>query len=158
VTVRTASFSGTQNGLRIKTWGTPTNSFVRGVTFEHVTMDNVQNPIIINQNYCAGGEGCTGQVCNCTSFSVPTKIVVQWDYIFQTPCVRLRSSSCRECAKYDRWFRLLHHGFHYLILDLLFCSLHTYKLAMLPIMTSTEHQQHKLQWNLNVVPRNRAMG
>ncbi|XP_008788256.2 polygalacturonase-like [Phoenix dactylifera] len=58
VTVRTAVFTGTQNGLRIKTWGRPSQGFVRGVVFEHATMQNVQNPIIIDQNYCNGHRGC----------------------------------------------------------------------------------------------------
>ncbi|KAK7258800.1 hypothetical protein RIF29_24387 [Crotalaria pallida] len=45
-----SSFNGTTNGVRIKTWQ---NGFgyVRNVTFEHITVINTQNPIIINQNY-----------------------------------------------------------------------------------------------------------
>lgn len=55
-------FTGTQNGLRIKTWGRPTDAFVRGVIFEHSVMENVQNPIIIDQNYCPDDKGCPAQV------------------------------------------------------------------------------------------------
>ncbi|CAA6660273.1 unnamed protein product [Spirodela intermedia] len=40
VTVKTAVFTGTQNGLRIKTWGRPSDGF------------NVENPIVITQSYC----------------------------------------------------------------------------------------------------------
>ncbi|WOL04459.1 hypothetical protein Cni_G13180 [Canna indica] len=58
VTVKTTVFTGTQNGLRIKTWGRPSEGFVKGVVFEHASMQNVQNPIIINQNYCPGHKGC----------------------------------------------------------------------------------------------------
>ncbi|KAK9082819.1 hypothetical protein Scep_029290 [Stephania cephalantha] len=52
VTVKTAVFSGTQNGVRIKTWAKPNQGFVRGVLFEDVTINNAQNPVLIDQEYC----------------------------------------------------------------------------------------------------------
>ncbi|ONH94861.1 hypothetical protein PRUPE_7G036000 [Prunus persica] len=52
VTVKNAIFKGTQNGLRIKSWARPSNGFVQGVQFLDVAMFNVQNPIVIDQNYC----------------------------------------------------------------------------------------------------------
>ncbi|XP_008788254.2 polygalacturonase-like [Phoenix dactylifera] len=61
VTVKTAAFTGTENGLRIKTWGRPSEGFVKGVVFEHATMQNVRNPIIIDQNYCPDEKRCPGQ-------------------------------------------------------------------------------------------------
>ncbi|WMV59365.1 hypothetical protein MTR67_052750, partial [Solanum verrucosum] len=42
------------NGVRIKTWARPNN-------FQHVVMNNVQNPIIIDQNYCPGSGNCPEQ-------------------------------------------------------------------------------------------------
>ncbi|KAF6141918.1 hypothetical protein GIB67_037886 [Kingdonia uniflora] len=54
-------FYGTQNGLRIKSWGRPSNGFVLGVDFRQVVMNNVQNPIVRDQNYCPGNEGCPNQ-------------------------------------------------------------------------------------------------
>lgn len=62
VTIKTVTFTGSQNGLRIKSWGRPSNGFVRGVLFQHAVMFNVQNPIIIDQNYCPDNKGCPGQV------------------------------------------------------------------------------------------------
>ncbi|RWW01311.1 hypothetical protein BHE74_00035420 [Ensete ventricosum] len=62
ITVRSVAFTGTQNGLRIKTWGRPSNGFVKGVTFEHAVMSNVQNPIVVDQNYCPNNINCPGQV------------------------------------------------------------------------------------------------
>ncbi|KAM0946496.1 putative endo-polygalacturonase [Dioscorea sansibarensis] len=50
VTVKNTVFKGSQNGLRIKTWGRPSTSFVKDIIFQHATMQNVQNPIIIDQN------------------------------------------------------------------------------------------------------------
>ncbi|KAG0476695.1 hypothetical protein HPP92_013536 [Vanilla planifolia] len=61
VTVRSVLLSGTENGLRIKTWGSPSDGFVRGVTFDHAIMKNVRNPIIIDQNYCPNEKGCSDQ-------------------------------------------------------------------------------------------------
>ncbi|KAM3750018.1 hypothetical protein ACB098_04G005700 [Castanea mollissima] len=60
VTVKTANFTDTQNGVRIKSWARPSNGFARNVIFQHVNMMNVQNPIIIDQNYCPSG-GCPNQ-------------------------------------------------------------------------------------------------
>ena len=62
VTVKSVVFAGTQNGLRIKTWGRPTNGFVTGVKFQQAVMNNVKNPIIIDQNYCPDDINCPGQV------------------------------------------------------------------------------------------------
>ena len=52
----------TQNGVRIKSWGRPSNGFTRNILFQHVTIQDVQNPIVIDQNYCPSNEGCPGQV------------------------------------------------------------------------------------------------
>ncbi|KAM5567540.1 exopolygalacturonase [Rosa sericea] len=59
--IRNSSLVGTQNGVRIKTKAyssQPGN--VAYVTFEHIEMDNVGNPIIIDQNYCPD-HGCSGK-------------------------------------------------------------------------------------------------
>ncbi|CAO2838302.1 unnamed protein product [Amaranthus hypochondriacus] len=61
VIVNNVTFVGTQNGVRIKSWGRPSNGFVKKVVFQHCTMINVQNPIIIDQNYCPGNQGCPGK-------------------------------------------------------------------------------------------------
>jgi len=64
VTVKSATFTGTENGVRIKSWARPSNGFVRNVIFQHLTMVNAQNPIIIDQKYCPDNKGCPGQVRN----------------------------------------------------------------------------------------------
>ena len=61
VTITTANFTGTQNGVRIKSWPRPSNGFARNIIFQHVNMVNVQNPIIIDQNYCPSKD-CPHQV------------------------------------------------------------------------------------------------
>ncbi|KAI3936892.1 hypothetical protein MKW92_015226 [Papaver armeniacum] len=61
VTVKDVEFTGTQNGVRIKSWGRPSKGFVKTVVFKHAVMNNVHNPIVIDQNYCPRNEGCPGQ-------------------------------------------------------------------------------------------------
>ncbi|KAL8151272.1 hypothetical protein V2J09_021080 [Rumex salicifolius] len=61
VTVKNSVFSGTQNGVRIKSWGRPSSAFVKDIVFQHLTMTDVQNPIIIDQNYCPDNLGCPGK-------------------------------------------------------------------------------------------------
>ncbi|KAL2506147.1 Pectin lyase-like superfamily protein [Abeliophyllum distichum] len=61
VTVTSSSFTGTQNGVRVKTWARPSNGFVRHIIFQHLVMVNVQNPIIIDQNYCPFDQTCPNQ-------------------------------------------------------------------------------------------------
>ncbi|KAF3789940.1 putative rhamnogalacturonase E, partial [Nymphaea thermarum] len=58
VTVKNVLFSGTTNGLRIKSWERSSNSFAKQILFEGATMDHVMNPIIIDQHYCPHNEGC----------------------------------------------------------------------------------------------------
>ncbi|KAF5197451.1 polygalacturonase, partial [Thalictrum thalictroides] len=60
VKVDTAKFIGSTNGVRIKTWqggsGSATN-----IIFQNIVMDNVTNPIIIDQNYCDQDGPCKQQ-------------------------------------------------------------------------------------------------
>ncbi|CAA2954175.1 polygalacturonase-like [Olea europaea subsp. europaea] len=62
VTVKSATFTGTQNGARVKTWARPSNGFVKNILFQHLVMVNVENPIIIDQNYCPDDHNCPNQV------------------------------------------------------------------------------------------------
>lgn len=62
VTVINSVFSGSNNGLRIKTWARPSKGFVRNISFRNIVMKNVENPIIIDQNYCPTKQGCPSQV------------------------------------------------------------------------------------------------
>ncbi|XP_031383152.1 probable polygalacturonase At1g80170 [Punica granatum] len=55
--VRKVYFEHTTNGARIKTWQVGTG-YVRGVTFEDIKFDSVENPIIIDQYYCKSRGAC----------------------------------------------------------------------------------------------------
>ncbi|RZC47791.1 hypothetical protein C5167_040729 [Papaver somniferum] len=61
ITVKNVTFSKSQNGLRIKTWARPSNGFVKNVLYQNIVMNDVLNPIIIDQNYCPGDKGCPNQ-------------------------------------------------------------------------------------------------
>ena len=60
--VANCNLTGTQNGLRIKTWATPAASTVSNLTFENIRMNEVYNPIIIDQQYCPKLGGCGNKV------------------------------------------------------------------------------------------------
>ncbi|KAI3430144.1 uncharacterized protein J3R85_008158 [Psidium guajava] len=61
VTLTNAVFTGSDNGVRIKSWARPSTSFVRNVLFQNILMKNVKNPILIDQNYCPDNQGCPRQ-------------------------------------------------------------------------------------------------
>lgn len=50
--VKRCKLSGTDNGVRIKTWPGMYATSVASMYFDDITMDNVSNPIIIDQMYC----------------------------------------------------------------------------------------------------------
>ncbi|XP_065854744.1 probable polygalacturonase At3g15720 [Euphorbia lathyris] len=50
VHVQNCTFKETQNGVRIKTWKGG-SGYAKRISFEHITLIDSQNPIIINQNY-----------------------------------------------------------------------------------------------------------
>ncbi|KAJ6309891.1 hypothetical protein OIU76_014770 [Salix suchowensis] len=52
LTVKNSTFTNTSNGLRIKTWASPYQGLASGFTYEDIIMNNVENPIIIDQQYC----------------------------------------------------------------------------------------------------------
>ncbi|KAJ4723872.1 Polygalacturonase [Melia azedarach] len=99
VTVTTATFTGSQNGLRIKSWGRPSTGFARNILFQHAVMNNVKNPIIIDQHYCPDDKGCPGQVSGVQISDVTyqdihgtsaTEVAVKFDCSPKYPCSRIR--------------------------------------------------------------------
>ncbi|KAL5704984.1 galacturonan 1,4-alpha-galacturonidase [Ranunculus cassubicifolius] len=58
--VKNCTLRNTDNGVRVKTWKGAPPSAASNINFEDVIMDNVKNPIIIDQEYCASGRNCRG--------------------------------------------------------------------------------------------------
>lgn len=67
ITVKQMTFKGTQNGVRIKSWPRPSTGYVKNVLFQDIIMENVNNPVLIDQNYCPGNVNCPNEV-RTTSF------------------------------------------------------------------------------------------
>ncbi|CAN4076963.1 unnamed protein product [Withania somnifera] len=61
VTLINSMFTGSDNGLRIKSWARASTGFVTNINYQNIMMKNVDNPIIIDQNYCPHSQGCPGQ-------------------------------------------------------------------------------------------------
>ncbi|XP_042395819.1 polygalacturonase-like [Zingiber officinale] len=104
ITVTSVFFSGTQNGLRIKTWGKSYSGFVRGVTFAHAVMQDVSYPIVVDQNYCPGNVNCPGQSSGVKISGVSysdirgssaTPVAVKFDCSASNPCSDLSLSDIK---------------------------------------------------------------
>ncbi|CAN1156191.1 unnamed protein product [Linum perenne] len=98
VTVKSVTFTGTENGVRIKSWGRPSTGFAKDILFQHVVMNNVYNPIIIDQNYCPGEKNCPGQASGVNVSNViyqdiqgssQTEVAVNFNCSDLNPCTRL---------------------------------------------------------------------
>ncbi|KAK9200521.1 hypothetical protein WN944_015719 [Citrus x changshan-huyou] len=95
VTVKIVTFTGTENGLRIKSWGRPSTGFSRNILFQHALMKNVDNPIVIDQNYCPDNKNCPGKsswvkISDVTYQDIhgasATEIAVKFDCSPKYPC------------------------------------------------------------------------
>ncbi|XP_057965557.1 polygalacturonase At1g48100 [Malania oleifera] len=95
ITVRDSVIKSSDNGVRIKTWQGGSGA-VSGVTFSNIHMDNVRNPIIIDQFYCLT-KGCTNQ----TSAVIVSNILytnIKGTYDVRSPPMRFACSDLVPCA------------------------------------------------------------
>lgn len=60
ILVQNITFTETSNGARIKTWQGG-SGYARNIRFEDIVVDNVKNPIIIDQYYCDSNSPCKTQ-------------------------------------------------------------------------------------------------
>ncbi|KAK9289035.1 hypothetical protein L1049_017506 [Liquidambar formosana] len=99
ITVTNAVFTGSDNGVRIKSWARPSSGFVRNVVFRNIIMRNVGNPIIIDQNYCPNNQGCPHQASGVKISQVTyqniqgtsaTPIAIIFDCSPSNPCSKIR--------------------------------------------------------------------
>ncbi|KAL0559091.1 hypothetical protein IC582_003681 [Cucumis melo] len=99
VTVKNVVFSRTKNGVRIKTWGKPSNGFATNIIFQHIVMNNVHNPIVIDQNYCPTHKACPGKasgikISNVTYQDIhgtsTTTVAIMFDCSPTNPCIGIK--------------------------------------------------------------------
>ena len=99
ITVKTTTFVGTQNGVRIKAWARRSNGFVKNIVFKQVTMVNVQYPIIIDGNYCPHNQNCPNDISGVKISDVvyedvhgtsATQVAVKFDCSKGSPCNGIR--------------------------------------------------------------------
>ncbi|KAJ0052557.1 hypothetical protein Pint_01891 [Pistacia integerrima] len=84
VTVRNCTLTNTMNGVRVKTWPASPSGVASNMHFEDIIMNNVSNPILIDQEYCPYGQCQT---------KVPSRIRIS-DVSFKN----IRGTSATELA------------------------------------------------------------
>ncbi|GFP83126.1 polygalacturonase [Phtheirospermum japonicum] len=99
VTLINSVFTGSDNGLRIKTWARPSLGFVRNINYRNIIMKNVENPIIIDQNYCPNNQGCPRQTSGIKISQVTyqniqgtsaTQVAMAFDCSPTNPCTAIK--------------------------------------------------------------------
>ncbi|XP_065864351.1 polygalacturonase-like [Euphorbia lathyris] len=99
VTIKNVRFTGTENGVRIKSWARPTTGFATNILFEGVSMTDVHNPILIDQHYCPHEKDCPRQGFGVKISDVSyqdiygtsaTQVAVKFDCNQNNPCTGIR--------------------------------------------------------------------
>ncbi|XP_065859448.1 exopolygalacturonase-like [Euphorbia lathyris] len=89
ITFSNCKITGTTNGARIKSFGDSPPGSATGITFQDITMTDVENPIIIDQNY--GHKGVSKTVINDVHFknikgTSKTPVSILLDCSSANPC------------------------------------------------------------------------
>ncbi|KAJ7977825.1 Polygalacturonase [Quillaja saponaria] len=96
ITVRDSLIAQSSNGVRIKTWQGGLGTVSR-VTFQNIRMDNVRNPIIVDQYYCEHSRNCP----NKTSAVFVSDILytgIRGTYDTRSPPVHVACSDSLPCS------------------------------------------------------------
>ncbi|XP_022142902.1 exopolygalacturonase-like [Momordica charantia] len=95
ITVKNCTFRNTTDGVRIKTWASSSTADAYNIHYEDIFMDNVRNPIIIDQQYCPIPP-CNQQVSSGVQISnVRFKNI--WGSSSSVTAETLRCSKSRPC-------------------------------------------------------------
>ncbi|KAL6205416.1 hypothetical protein ACLB2K_022676 [Fragaria x ananassa] len=99
LSVTNSSLVGTQNGVRIKTKSPSQPGSVSNVTFQHIQMDKVDNPIVIDQQYCPGS-GCTAPKTSEIQIT-DVKYIDIWGTSNTETAVNFKCSENKPCTKIE---------------------------------------------------------
>ncbi|KAF6156483.1 hypothetical protein GIB67_011284 [Kingdonia uniflora] len=95
ITVTKSIIKNSDNGVRIKTWQGGSGS-VSGVTFDNIHMDNVRNPIIVDQFYCLSKSCANATSAVFISDIFYTNIIGTYDV--RSPPVHFKCSDSVPCT------------------------------------------------------------
>ncbi|KAJ6334339.1 hypothetical protein OIU78_011267 [Salix suchowensis] len=95
ITVRDSVIRVSDNGVRIKTWQGGSGA-VSGITFSNIHMDNVRNPIIIDQFYCLT-KRCSNQT-SAVSVSQVLYENIRGTYNIRSPPMHFACSDSLPCT------------------------------------------------------------
>lgn len=88
--IKSCTMSNTMNGIRIKTWpNSPAASIASDIHFEDIIMNNVGNPILIDQEYCPWNL-CNKQVLSILTCILLLASLLQLRYLFYNPILYLK--------------------------------------------------------------------
>ncbi|PIN25621.1 Polygalacturonase [Handroanthus impetiginosus] len=94
ITVRNCTFIGSDNGVRIKTWAPSNYNLASNISFQDIAMKNVDNPIVIDQQYCPFS-GCLVGESGVQIEDVTFKNI--WGISSTKVAVNLQCSGARPC-------------------------------------------------------------
>ncbi|GAV87253.1 Glyco_hydro_28 domain-containing protein [Cephalotus follicularis] len=99
VNVLNCNLTDTLNGVRIKTWAPSFSSNVSGITFGNLYFTNVDNPIIIDQQYCPS-RSCYQQASSSVQIS-DVKFSNIWGTSSTEVAVDLQCSESKPCQNVE---------------------------------------------------------
>ncbi|KAJ1703542.1 hypothetical protein LUZ63_003321 [Rhynchospora breviuscula] len=97
INVTNCSITNSQNGVRIKTWASG-SGLVSNVKFDHIDMNEVSNPIIIDQFYCPHNNCNNNNGNSELLISDVTYSNIKGTYNTDTPAVHLNCSKKMPCV------------------------------------------------------------
>lgn len=84
VHVQDCKFIGTDNGLRIITWPNSQPGEISDVHYEHIEMEDVDNPILIDQEYCPHRKCPKDKEVHTACFTPMSQIKLRFNNTFLT--------------------------------------------------------------------------